>query len=52
MLSPIYEYLKEKGYRSEKHWIIIEGVPIDIFPADELEKEAFEDAKSLQRLFC
>ncbi len=44
VLSPIYEYFEEKGYRWEKHWIIIEGVPVDIFPADELEKEAIENA--------
>lgn len=42
VLTPIYEYLKSKGYIWEKHWVIIEGVPIDIFPADELEREAVE----------
>ena len=39
ILSPIYEYLKNKGYIWEKHWIIIDGVPVDIFPADILEKK-------------
>uniref|UniRef100_A0A7C4TBS4 Nucleotidyltransferase family protein n=1 Tax=candidate division WOR-3 bacterium TaxID=2052148 RepID=A0A7C4TBS4_UNCW3 len=43
-LSPIYEYLKKKGYIWEKHWVVIEGVPVDIFPADEFEKKAIEEA--------
>lgn len=43
-LSPIYEYLKNKGYIWEKQWVVIEGVPVDIFPADELEKKAIEEA--------
>lgn len=44
VLSPIYEYLKNEGYVWEKHWVIIEGVPVDIFPADVLEKKAIEEA--------
>ncbi|MEW6481478.1 MAG: nucleotidyltransferase [bacterium] len=48
ILSPVYEYLKKKGYTWKGHWIIIEGVPVDIFPADELEKEAIEDAKETE----
>lgn len=44
VLSPIYEYLKSKGYVWKKHWVLIEGVPVDIFPADELEKKAIEEA--------
>lgn len=37
VLSPIYEYLKSKGYEWKGHWIMIEGVPVDLFPADPLE---------------
>jgi len=48
ILSPIYEYLKGKGYVWEKHWLIIEGVPVDIFPADVLEKEAIENAQETE----
>lgn len=44
VLTPIYEYFRNKGYLWEKHWIVIEGVPVDIFPADSLEEEAIENA--------
>ena len=47
-LSPIYEYLKSKGYKWKGHWIMIEGVPVDIFPADPLEKEAIEQAQEVE----
>ena len=48
LLSPIYEYLKKKGYIWEKHWVVIEGVPVDIFPADALEKQAIEEAMEIE----
>jgi len=48
VLSPIYEYLKSKGYVWKAHWIMIEGVPVDIFPADPLEKEAIKQAKEVE----
>lgn len=48
MLSPIYEYLKEKGYIWKGHWIMIEGIPVDIFPADPLEKEAIAGAEEIE----
>lgn len=48
ILSPIYEYLKSKGYVWKGHWIMIEGVPVDIFPADPLEKEAIEEAEEAE----
>ncbi len=45
ILTPIYEYLKKKGYTNwDGHKIIIEGIPVDIFTADELEKKAIENA--------
>lgn len=47
-LTPIYEYLKNKGYVWKGHWIMIEGVPVDIFPADPLEKEAIEQAQEVE----
>lgn len=32
-LSPIYEYLKNRGYKPEKEHIIIEGIPVQFLPA-------------------
>ena len=44
-LSPIYEYLKKKGYKHQKEMIIIEGIPVQFIPAyNELVKEAVEKA--------
>lgn len=48
ILSPIYEFLKSKGYLWEDRWIMIEGVPVDIFPADSLEKEAINHAQETE----
>lgn len=47
-LSQIYKYLKDKGYVWKAQWIIIEGIPVDIFPAEGLEKEAVEKAKEIK----
>jgi predicted nucleotidyltransferase len=44
LMSPIYEYFQKRGYVWKGHWIVVEGVPIDIFPADPLEAEAVEQA--------
>ncbi len=44
-LSPIYEWLKEKGYKPEKEYIIIEDIPVQFIPAyNELVKEAVINA--------
>jgi predicted nucleotidyltransferase len=48
VLSPVYEYLRGKGYVWKGHWIVIEGVPIDVFPADPLEREAVEQALAVE----
>ena len=48
VLSPIYEELKKRGYIWEGHWIIIEGIPVDIFPVDELEEKAVENAQETE----
>lgn len=48
ILTPIYEYLKRKGYAWKEHWVMIEGVPVDLFPADPLEKEAVEQAQEVE----
>ena len=47
-LSPIYEYLKKRGYYWKGQWIIIEEVPVDFIPADALGKEAVENAEETE----
>jgi len=45
LLSPIYEYLKNKGYdKWVGQWLIIEGVPVEFIPAEGLAREALENA--------
>lgn len=48
LLSPIFDYLKSKGYFWKGEHIIMEGVPVQFIPADELEKEAVENAKVME----
>jgi len=48
VLSPIFDCLKSKGYSWKGEHIIIEGVPVQFIPADELEKEAVENAKVIE----
>ena len=44
-LSPIYAYLKRKGYREDKEHILIEGVPVQFIPAyNDLVTEAVGQA--------
>jgi hypothetical protein len=44
-LSPIYEYLQNKGYRVQGEHIDIEGIPVQFIPAyNELVEEALEEA--------
>jgi len=45
LLSPIFNYLEDKGYSWKGEHIIIEGVPVQFIPADKLEKEAVRKAK-------
>ena len=41
VLAPIYKYLKEKGYKTQREHIMIEGVPVQFIPVyNELIKEA------------
>jgi len=47
-LSPIFEYLKQKGYTWKGEHILIEGVPVQFIYADELEKEAVEKARIVE----
>lgn len=48
VLSPIFDYLKSKGYSWKGEHIIIEGVPVQFIPVDKLEKEAVENAKMIE----
>ncbi len=46
-LSPIYNWLKEKGYHFEKEHAIIEGIPVQFIALyNELTEEAFLNSKS------
>ncbi len=44
-LVPIYDYLRSRGYKAEKEYVIIEGWPVQFLPpAGALDKEALEQA--------
>ncbi len=44
-LAPIYDYLKEKGYKIHREHVIIEGVPVQFIPVyNELIKEAVQNS--------
>ncbi len=44
-LSPLYEYLRKKGYRAHGEHMVIEGVPVQFIPAyNKLVEEAVGDA--------
>lgn len=48
-LSPIYDYLKAKGYREDKEHLMIEGVPVQFLPAyNALVEEAVTEAKEVK----
>lgn len=45
LLTPFYDFLLKKGYKTYKEYIMIGDTPIQFIPAtDELEKEAVENA--------
>ncbi|MDZ7304893.1 MAG: nucleotidyltransferase [candidate division KSB1 bacterium] len=45
-LSPLYEFLKKKGYQTSHEHIIIEGVPVQFIPAyNQLIEEAITQAR-------
>ncbi len=48
ILSPIFDYLKEKGYRWQGEHIIVEGIPVQFIPTNELEEEAVRRAKKIK----
>jgi hypothetical protein len=43
ILAPIYQYLKEKSFKTKGEHVVIEGVPVQFIPAyNELVKEAVQ----------
>lgn len=48
LLSPIFNYLEDKGYYWRGEHIIIEGIPVQFIPADKLEEEAVRKAKQMK----
>ncbi|MBT9175421.1 MAG: hypothetical protein DDT22_01097 [candidate division WS2 bacterium] len=48
LLTPIYDYLKKNGYSWKEGHIIIEGIPVQFIPADELEEEAVRNAREVE----
>ena len=45
LLSPIYEYLKNKGYHKwVGQWVIIEGIPVEFISPQGPAREAVENA--------
>ena len=48
-ISPIYEYLKKKGYKAHQEHIVIEGVPVLFIPTyNELVEEAATEAREIK----
>ena len=49
IVSPIYEYLRRKGYKTHREHIVIEGVPVQFIPAyNELVEEAVKEAREIR----
>ncbi len=46
-LGPIYRWAKERGYPAVKEHIVIDGIPVQIIPADDLAYEAVGNAVEL-----
>ena len=44
-LTPIYDYLTSRGYKTEKEYLVIEGWPVKFLPpGDALDEEALQQA--------
>lgn len=45
VLSPVYNYMREKGYKFDKEHVIIEGIPVQFLPVyNELVNEAVQES--------
>jgi len=48
-LSPVYEYLRNKGYKAHQEHLMIEGVPVQFIPAyNALVEEAVKEAREIR----
>jgi hypothetical protein len=46
VLSPIYKFLRKKGYKEKKEHVLIEGIPVQFIPVyDALSKEGVDQAQ-------
>jgi hypothetical protein len=45
LLSPIFDYLKDKGYHWKGEHMMIEGIPVQFIPTNKLEEEAVREAR-------
>ncbi len=49
VLSPIYKQMREKGYKTQMEYIIIEGVPVQFIPEyNELIRESVQNAAEVR----
>lgn len=49
VLSPIYQYLEQKGFPTEHEHVLIEGVPVQFLPAyNPLVEEALLEAREIR----
>ncbi len=46
-LTSVYSFLKKRKYKWKGEHIIVEGVPVQFIPVDELEEEAVRKAKAI-----
>ena len=47
LLTPIFEYLKSKGYKWSGEHIILDDYPVQFIVADDLEKDAVRNARDI-----
>jgi len=47
LLTPVFEYLKSKGYKWSGEHIILDDYPVQFIAADDLEKAAIKNARDI-----
>lgn len=47
LLTPVFEYLKDKGYKWSGEHIILDDYPVQFIVADDLEKDAVRNARDI-----
>lgn len=48
LLTPVFDYLEKKGYSWRGEHIVIEGIPVQFIPADELEQDAVNSSREIK----